>query len=76
MKKALTLWFSNVREKEAPMSGPLMQQNAVDLAKKIGKSGFTASDAWLQSWRKCENIIFKRVDGEQKDIDLPASENG
>lgn len=74
VEKALKLWFSNVREKDAPVTGPLMRQKAEDLAEKMGNSKFIASDGWLQRWRKRENIVFKRFHGEQKDADLSGAE--
>lgn len=37
MEKALKLWFSNVRDKDARICGQHMRQKAVDLAEKMGK---------------------------------------
>ena len=30
---------------------------------------FVATDGWFQRWKKRENIVYKRVHGEQKDAD-------
>jgi hypothetical protein len=44
VESALKVWFSNVREKNALINGPLMCQKAEQLAKTMGKEKFGATD--------------------------------
>jgi hypothetical protein len=59
VESALKIWFSNVREKNASINGPLMRQEA-ELAKTMGKEKFSATDGWFNRWKKWENIVYKR----------------
>lgn len=74
VESALKLWFTNVREKDARVDGPLMRQKADELAKKMGKEDFVATDGWFHRWKKRENIVFKKTHGEQKDADFKSAE--
>ncbi len=75
VEKALLLWFTNVREKHASVNGPLMKQKAEELARKMGKSDFVATDGWFQRWKVRERIEYKRMHGEQKDADTAGAES-
>jgi hypothetical protein len=67
VESALKLWFTDVREQDARVDGPLIRQKAEELAKKMGKDDFVATEGWFHRWKKRENIIYKRTHGEQKD---------
>jgi hypothetical protein len=43
VESALKIWFSNVREKDASINGPLMRQKAEKLAQTMGKEKFSAT---------------------------------
>ena len=60
VESALKLWFTNVREMDARVDGPLMRQKAEDLAVKMGKNNFVATDGWFNRWKKRENIVYKK----------------
>ncbi|GBN12645.1 Tigger transposable element-derived protein 4 [Araneus ventricosus] len=60
---ALKLWFSNVRERDSPIRGPLIRQKAEDLAAKTGQKEFVAADGWFHRWNH----------GEQKSADVAAA---
>jgi hypothetical protein len=49
--------FSNVREKNASIDGPLMRQKAEKLAKTMGKETFSATNGWFKMWETQENIV-------------------
>jgi methionyl-tRNA synthetase len=73
VESALKIWFSNVREKNASINGPLMRQKAEELAKTIGKEKFNATDGWFNRWKKRENIVYKRMQGAEKSADFFSS---
>ncbi|XP_025414144.1 tigger transposable element-derived protein 3-like [Sipha flava] len=62
---ALKQWFTKVRQKDVRVTGPLLRQKAEDLAKKIGKDNFVATEGWFHRWKKRENISFVKPHGEQ-----------
>jgi hypothetical protein len=51
-----------------------MRQKAEELATKMGKDNFVATDGGFNRWKKRENIVYKRAHGEQKDADFSAAE--
>lgn len=66
---ALSEWFEHARAKDIPLSGPLLQEKAQDLAKELGKDNFVATSGWLSRWKDRNAIVFKRLHGEKKDAD-------
>jgi hypothetical protein len=64
---ALKIWFSNVREKNASINGPLLCQKAEELAKTMGKEKFSATDGWFNRW-KSERILCTSVCMMQKKV--------
>ncbi|KAL4107979.1 hypothetical protein QTP88_018247 [Uroleucon formosanum] len=53
--------------------GPLLRQNAEDLAKKMGKDDFVAAEDWFYRWKKRENISFIKPHEEQGEADQVAA---
>jgi hypothetical protein len=39
----------------------------------MGKETFIATDGWFDSWKKRENIVYKRMDGAEKSADFLAA---
>lgn len=60
-------WFARARSQNIPVSGPLVKAKAREIAEQSGCVSFTASDGWLQKWRKRHNISFKCISGEAAD---------
>ena len=58
VESALKLWFTNVRQRDARVDGPLMQQKAEQLDAQMGKENFVATVGWFNRWKKRENIVF------------------
>ncbi|XP_025417108.1 tigger transposable element-derived protein 6-like [Sipha flava] len=65
VEEALKQWFTKVRQKDVRVTGPLLRQKAEDLAKKIGKDNFVATEGWFHRWKKRENISFVKPHGKQ-----------
>lgn len=68
-------WFTAARAKNLPISGPILQQKARDIAIFLGNTEFTASNGWLQSFRNRYDIRFHVVSGESNDVDSKIVEN-
>ena len=52
-------WFQDAVRKNALITGPLIKEQAKRYAKQLGKPEFTASNGWLESFIKRNNIVFK-----------------
>ena len=51
-------------------SGPVIKVQAGIIANEVDEHGFNASNGWLDPFKKCNKVIFKRVVGETNGIDL------
>ncbi|XP_071798305.1 tigger transposable element-derived protein 4-like [Asterias amurensis] len=50
-------WYQKAKSMKAPISGPIIKSKALDYAGKLGLEMFTASNGWLDSFRKHHNIL-------------------
>ncbi|XP_046686190.1 jerky protein homolog-like [Homalodisca vitripennis] len=69
--EALFLWFSNLRGVGSPISGPMLQAKAVEFNKRFkdGEANFSASDGWLDRWKKRYGIRQLNISGEKLSAD-------
>ena len=61
-------WYSFARERNFPVSRPMLQQEALQLARVLGKEGFKASNRWLDCFKKRHNIKNIIISGKSADI--------
>lgn len=61
-------WFISVRSKNLPISGPILQTEAMKLAQKMNVKDFKASNCWLEKFKKRHYIVWKQVSGESNDV--------
>ena len=55
------------REALIPVSGPMIQEEALQIALKLNVTGFTASNGWLEKWKTRHNFkqfLVTEEDGE------------
>lgn len=69
LDKSVFEWFSRKRALNLPVSGPLLQEKARDLAEKLGITDFKASNGWLEKFKSCHNISFQTICGERGSVD-------
>lgn len=73
---ALYMWFMQERERGVPLSGPIIQEKALSLNRKLrGDPAFTASVGWLGRWKDRHGIRQLTVTGEILSGDIAASED-
>ena len=68
---ALTTWFKDARSHDIPLSGPILQEKAIELA---AVSDFIPSTGWLRRWKARNAIRYRKAHGETKDTDLEGAE--
>ncbi len=69
INKLVWEWFVNARSKNLPVSGPILQAQAMDVAQRLDVKTFKASTGWLNSFRQRHAIVWNTVCGEGKDVD-------
>jgi hypothetical protein len=62
-------WFTNARSKYIRISGPMVQSEALAVAKSLGNDQFKVSTGLLESFKKRHNTVWNGVCGESKDMD-------
>ncbi len=62
-------WFCKVRGKGIPISGPILQVKAKAFTDALGIESFRASNGWLRSFWKRNNIGFNVLSSESRDVD-------
>ena len=62
-------WFQLARSQNIPISGPMIQEQARDFARELGKDDFKASNGWLDRFKSRHNIGNAKLCGERADVD-------
>ena len=57
-------WYSLCRQSNIPVSGTMLQGEARLIAEKMKTEGFSASNGWLQSFKKQQNLQRMSTAGE------------
>ncbi|KAL2630270.1 hypothetical protein R1flu_014956 [Riccia fluitans] len=69
-------WFASARVKGYPISGPILQAKAKQIANELGVEGgdFSASEGWLHKWKERNNVRSYKISGESGNVDLERAE--
>ena len=49
-------WYRMATARNLYPDGPLLKEKALQIAKQLNDLSFTASNGWLESWKKKHNI--------------------
>ncbi|KAM7290410.1 tigger transposable element-derived protein 6-like [Ixodes scapularis] len=74
VEEALFSWFKDVRARNLPVSGALLQTKAVSLACLLGHHDFRASSGWLQRFKNRHEIVCHTLSGEGSAVNLDSCE--
>lgn len=69
-------WYCAARQKKIPVSGPILQEKALEIAKNLGCSEeFKASNGWLHRFKTRHNLCSKILCGESADVPAIVAED-
>ena len=69
VNEAIYKWYLLVRQRNIPVSGPMLQEEAREIATRLDPSTtFKASNGWLDSFKKRHSIKQMTVSGECGDV--------
>ena len=60
--------FLDASSRHIKMSGPLLKEKALKFASELGVESFNASNGWLDSFLKRNNIVFRVQSGERSEV--------
>lgn len=70
---AVLTWFKDARQNDVPLSGPIIQEKALQFAATLDISGFDASAGWLYRFRQRNGITWQVACGEEKAADAESA---
>jgi len=75
--KVVFEWFTQQRAKQIPISGPILQEKARQVAEELGDTSntFKASNGWLEKFRNRHAIAFRTISGESASVDSKTFED-
>ena len=69
VNEALYKWYCLARQRNIPVSGPMLKEEALQIAKELDSdTPFKASNGWLDSFKKRHKIKQMTVSGECGDV--------
>ena len=71
VNEILCNWYGKCTSANVYPDGPLLQEEAMEIKKRLGKeefAGFTASNGWLDSWKQTYWVREKRLCGEADEV--------
>lgn len=60
-------FFSNCSGRHINITGPMIQEKALQIAQELGVENFKASNGWLESFKKRHNIHATKMSGKGYD---------
>ena len=66
INEVLYKWYSLARESLVPINGPMLQEEAAEIAKQLAKpeyAEFKASSGWLEKWKNAYGISQRSIEG-------------
>ena len=62
-------WFKQARAMSTPLSGTVLMEKTMDIARKMKLEDFILS-CWLDRFKKHKGVVLKAICGELKSVDL------
>ncbi|XP_044576156.1 tigger transposable element-derived protein 4-like [Cotesia glomerata] len=74
IEECLLTWFKQCREKNLSISGTILREKAEEFSKSLGHNSFRASNGWLGNFKKCHELVFRKLCGESASINTEVCE--
>ena len=76
LDKAVYIWFCQERLRGSPITGPMVQEKAKEMNEKLNlDEEFSASQGWLDRWKKRHGVRQLSISGESASADTTEAEN-
>ena len=67
---AVVTWMRQARAANMSLSGTLIKIKAKKYSEDVGEHEFIPSNGWLCRFRKRHGIVYRKINGESKSVDL------
>jgi hypothetical protein len=68
-------FFQKCHAMDIPITGPMLQTKAKEIAQRLHVENFQPSNGWLESFKTRHNIYFRFLSGESAAVDMEAVED-
>ncbi|XP_042913329.1 tigger transposable element-derived protein 4-like, partial [Parasteatoda tepidariorum] len=75
VEAAFLKWFETHRSKNIPLREVLLKEKAMDFARLLNVTGFNVSTGLLDKFKDRNNIVFRTLHGQAKDVPDETCEN-
>ena len=75
MNEAIWTWYTMCRHSNILVSGPMLQEEAMIIAEKLGIKEFAASNGWLDRFKRQHNICNMTVAGKAGDVSTETTDS-
>jgi centromere protein B len=69
LESALSSWFKQARENNASIDGNHLKEKALHIAAHLGIANFSASNRWINRFKRRANIVYKTLSSESRSVD-------
>jgi len=66
-------FFIKSRAQNIPVTGPMLQAKAAEIASSLQTEKFSTNNGWLEAFRRRNNINFRALGGESANVDKEAA---
>ena len=66
--EAVYQWYSLARQRQVPVTGPMLQEEALKIAEALGNEVFKASNGWLERFKCQHNLKQFVISGEAPSV--------
>lgn len=73
--RGLLQWFTQKRQENVPLSGPILQEKASEMGSKIEGKSFECSRSWIERFKKRHCITGGKIIGESASVDMSVVNN-
>ncbi|GLG92769.1 Nucleosome-remodeling factor subunit NURF301 [Gryllus bimaculatus] len=63
LEDTLIKWTIHAQKSNVPINGVILRKKALNVAKKLGITDFTASNGWIDRFKKKHNIVYRAARG-------------
>lgn len=70
LEDKLVKWIKMCQSKNVPIGGNVIKEKAKQFALSLGIPNFSASNGWLEGFKKRHDLVFKKICGESNSVDL------
>ncbi|XP_042149492.1 tigger transposable element-derived protein 6-like [Ixodes scapularis] len=74
VEDSLYQWFLTTRNRNVPISGPILAAKAKKFASLLGRENFEPGGGWIQRFKDRHGIVYKNVVGEAASLDVNAKD--